>query len=416
MIQPLANPVDIALIGTGNRARTVYLPLFEALKPWVRVVAVCDPVKEHADHAAAKLGVPAFYDVRELVRVRPMEAALVVTPVDGHHALSVFLSSNGVHNLVETSMANMLIQAREMAVAAERHNVVMRIAENFFRFPFDRISKRVMETGVIGPVHRISCFHDHLGYHNNSRWIVYMGAAPTSVQAIEHVMPTPPYVENAQRRHTSETFRARFYWFPGNRLVSDIAANIKGMLGRYPRPGYTEIDGERGAIARWAVKNWQGEGEVRFCSDAALANGSIADVVCPIIHEAEGGFWKKDYVDLPGGRVEWVNQFDPREGLEPGHVYHHRDYYGAAVMDHIVDFARAIRGVAESEYSPEDALAAMEMEVGGRESELAGGKEIALPLSGDLESETLVRDQLRAKHGVDPMDVDAVLGLSFPRP
>ena len=416
MVEPLANPVNIALIGTGNRARTVYLPLFEALKPWVRIVAVCDPVKEHADNAAAALGVPAFYDVRELVRVRPMEAALVVTPIDGHHALSVFLSSNGVHNLVETSMANLLIQAREMVDAAERHGVVMRIAENFFRFPFDRISKKVMDSGVIGPVHRITCFHDHLGYHNNSRWIVYMGSAPESVQAIEHVMPTMPYVENAQRHHQSETFRARFYRFSGNRLVSDIAGNIKGMLGRYPRPGYTEIDGERGAIARWATRNWHGDSEVRICSDEALANGAIADIVCPVIHEADGGFWSRDYVDLPSGRVEWVNPFDPREGLEPGHVYHHRDYYGAAVMDHIVDFARAIRGVAESEYLPQDALAAMEMEVAGRESELLRGAEIAMPLTGDLASEALVRDRLRARHGVDPMDVEAVLGLSFPRP
>ena len=416
MVPPLENPVRVALVGTGNRARTIYLPLFTALAPWVTIAAVCDPVAEHADAAGEALGVPAFHSLPELVAARPMEAALVVTPIDGHHAISCYLSSHGVHNLVETTMANLLAQAVEMRDTARAHGVVMRVAENFFRFPFDRIAKRVVASGEIGDVHRVTSFHDHLGYHNNSRWIVLMGDRPESVQAVRHTMPTLPHDEAPHRHHESETFNARFFRFPGDRLVTDFAANIKGMLGRYPRPGYTEIDGTRGAIARWAVRNWWGEAEVRICSDAALANGAIADIVCPIVHEAEGGFWTRDWVDLPSGRVAWENAFSPRAGLEPGHVYHHRDYYGAAVMDHIVDFARAVRGVASSEYTDDDAVAAMMMEVGSRESVLRDGARLALPLTGDLESETVVRDQLRAKLGVDPMDVEAVIGLSFPRP
>ena len=31
-------PVDIALIGTGNRSQRVYRPLLESLRPWVRLV------------------------------------------------------------------------------------------------------------------------------------------------------------------------------------------------------------------------------------------------------------------------------------------------------------------------------------------------------------------------------------------
>ena len=55
-----ADPLRVALIGTGNRSKTTYRPLFDYLKPWVEIVAVCDPVRESADEFAESIGVPAF--------------------------------------------------------------------------------------------------------------------------------------------------------------------------------------------------------------------------------------------------------------------------------------------------------------------------------------------------------------------
>ena len=48
-------PIRVALVGTGNRSRTVYMPLFEFLKPYFKLVAVCDPVKANCDAAAELL-------------------------------------------------------------------------------------------------------------------------------------------------------------------------------------------------------------------------------------------------------------------------------------------------------------------------------------------------------------------------
>ena len=49
-------PVNIALIGAGNRASTVYAPRWDDLRQWLRPVAVCDPVKAHADAHALEVG------------------------------------------------------------------------------------------------------------------------------------------------------------------------------------------------------------------------------------------------------------------------------------------------------------------------------------------------------------------------
>jgi predicted dehydrogenase len=136
-------PLAIALIGAGNRSSTTYAPIFDFVRPWAQVVAVCDPVKEHADALSDRLDVPAFYSLQELVKARPMEAALVVAPVDIHHGISCYLMQHGIHCHVETSMSSLLAQARDMVETAKNNNVTLRIAENFIRYPFDRIAKKI---------------------------------------------------------------------------------------------------------------------------------------------------------------------------------------------------------------------------------------------------------------------------------
>ena len=204
---------------------------------------------------------------------------------------------------------------------------------------------------------------------------------------------------------------AHFFWFPDDALVIDHAGNIKSMLGRYPRPGYTELAGARGAIVQQAGEGWTGIGEVRACTDEALANGGKHDLAYPIIHLGDGRDWLSSHVDLPTGRIEYKNPFRLGEN-----AYHRRNYYSAAVISHIVDFAETVRGARQSEYSDEDALMSMMMEVATRESSLQEGRCLPLPLEGDLESEATLRAELKELHGVDPLDIEGMLQISHPRP
>ncbi len=407
----LAEPLSVALIGTGNRSTTTYKPLFDYLKPWARIVAVCDPLRESADAFAEEIGVPAFYDLNALIDSRPMEAAFVVSPIPSHHSICCTLLNHGIHVNVETSMCSLLSQAREMVAAARDGGAVLRIAENFFRFPFDRMMKLIAQDGFIGPIKRLTCWHDHTGYHNNSRWIRFFGTHPTAVQAISHVMPTAGHYQLAHRYHESEKYRAHFFFFPEDALVVDHAGNIKSMLGRYPRPGYTELAGARGAIVQQAAAGWTGVGEVRACTEEALASGGRHDLTFPIVHLDDGRDWLSSHVDLPTGRIEYANPF--RLGAK---AYHRRHYYSAAIVSHIVDFADTVRGLRHSEYTDEDALMAMMMEVATRESALQEGRRLTLPLEGELESETAIRADETKRYGVDPLDIEGMLQISYPRP
>lgn len=413
----LSSEMKFALIGTGFRSRTVYRLLFDALRGrGIDIVAVCDPVQESADSFAAGLGVPAYYALSDLVKDRPMEAAIVCTPVELFHAISCYLSSHGIHNLVEAAFAASLHQARNMIETARSNGVVLAVGEQFFRLAYERIAKSIADTGTVGPVNRILSTFSHTGTHNNACWIKFFEAYPVEAQAVAHTIPTQPHRSLAHRLHTEETFHANFFTFPHNRFVADMTSNAKAVLGRHPRPGYIQYEGDRGAIIVRAAGFWNGpyhqsEGEVRFCSDQALETNGIADTVYPIIFTQENEFLRKLHVNLPTGRVEYVNPFY-QPAISPLDAI---DYYHTGTAELILEFARAIRGETTLEYTPEDAYMAMMMNAAARESLHRNGQKVALPLPDDLESEAKVHETLKAKTGIDPMDVDAMLAYVAPR-
>ena len=408
----MPEPIACALIGIGMRARKLYLPLARAVAPWLRFAAVCSPNPQHAGEAATALGVPAFASVNELIRANTVEAALVLSSIESHHAISVALSQAGIHHLIETSMCSLLGQAHAMVAAAEANGVTLLVAENFFRFPFDRLAKQVVQSGTIGPVHRIACHQDQPGFHGHARWIKFFDAHPTAVQAIGHTMPTARHVETERRIHESEAYRAVFMHFPGARLALDTSGNSKGLLGRAARPGYAEIDGERGAIVRAVEGNLGGRAELRVCSDTALARDGKADFTAPFVDVIEDGAWLSSSVALPGGgRTEWTNAHRP--GRIAGDRL--REWDGAAVMQILVQFAEQVRGVRPAEFSAADAVATTEVEAAVRESLLRDGARIALPLgSAELESGHLATAALRRKFGVDPLYGDAMMAVHYP--
>ena len=401
-------PVKVGLIGAGNRSRNHYCKVFEFLTPWIEVVAICDPVKENCDTTANMLNVKAYYDIHRLVKDKPIEAALVVTPVPSHHSISVYLSSHGIHNMCETTWCNTIGQAQDMIQTACKNNVIVRVAENFFRVSIDRFAQKLRESEYIGRIHRIFSYNDHTGYHNNSRWIAFARLHPLWVQSIEHTMPTVSFYSTLQRLHESENLRARYFGFPDNLLVVDSASNIKGFLGRQSRPGHTEWQGECGTLVHRPELT-----ELRYCSharrhqkgDPPSNGGGRADQVYPVEKEmSEDNQWIRTYCETEDSIIEYIN---------PHQLNSERQN---PIADHIIDFALAVRGLRKSEFDEEDAIMSLMMEVGSKESAINEGKRMTLPLKGETEADARTRDSLKREYGVNPMDVEAMLAISYPKP
>ncbi len=423
--EPLAEPVTVAIIGAGNRTSTVYLPLLKWLAPWIRVVAICDPVREHADRFAEQTGARPFYHIRDLVAAKPMQAAVVVVPIEAHHAISVFLSRHGIHHLIETQWTSLYCQAVDMIRQAAANNVITRVAENFQRYPLDRFAQTLHRSGYIGPFRRIFSYNDHTGYHNNSRWITLADSPPRSVRCLTHDMEHPCCFSLPQRRHQIETYQSRFFHFD-NLMVNDISSGHgKGLLGRQARPGYTEFQGPRGTFVVQMVGNkgiYDLRAEIRRVSDARLAphqqatgqmeGGGDADQVTKVQIESVVGKHVRLFADTPDGRIEHRIPFCPNEAGDPEKP----NAWASAVMDHLIDFALSVRGVRGGEFTEQHALQSQMMEMAARESARRDGEKINLPLDGDFEADQIERDRLHKQYGVDPMDVDAMLEIVCPRP
>lgn len=432
-------PVRLALIGAGNRSHNIYKPIFEDLKPWITLCAVCDPVKEHADDLAEALGAKACYDVHDLVACGEAEAAVVVVPIPLHYAYSVYLSRNGIHNLVETTWCSAIVQARGMLREAKENHVVTGVAENFYRYPIDRFAQTLKKDGYIGDIRRIFSYNDHTGYHSNSRWTVFAGEFPEWISAMEHDMSVTPYYESKERYWDHELFRSRFISFPSGLMVIDQAANIKGMLGRQVRPGYTEWQGTRGTLvqqgARYAAPHYQTydnnhrlehgvgvhsdwEAEIRCCdyADSTAFSDDIRPANPNIISRVErfynnNGAYAGVRAALPGRELVYNNPIIMKNSGD-----HYFKEYGVCVAGHLVDFALRIRGLKEQEFNEEHALMSMMMEVAARESVLRGGAHVALPLTEDLESDALELKKLKERYGFDPMDVEAAMAAKLGKP
>ncbi len=421
-----AEPLEVAMIGAGHRSSKIYLPLLDYIKPWVKLTAVCDPVREHADRWAKVSGARAFYSIHELVQARPMEAAIVVTPIESHHSISMYLSQHKVHHHVETSWASMFCQAKQMCAAARAQGVITRVAENFLRLPADRFAQMVARSGYLGQIGRIFCYNEHTGFHNNSRWLAFAGTYPQWVQALEHEMAHPAFYHSPERFKDSESFRARFFHFPNLGVMDMASGHGKGLMGRQSRPGHTEWHGSLGALvyasagATWAEDL---RFELRRMSPAQLApaqqasgqlsEGGRADWVNPVHMQGKVGESVRLWSDTPLGRLEGVIPFCPGSRDEPNQPDIHAAF---PVMDHIIDFVLAVKGLRQSEFTDEDALMSEMMEIGAYESVLQEGRRIKLPLEGDIQADAVIGAQLRSKYGVDPMDVQAMLNISYPKP
>ena len=139
----------IGLGPIGNRHANIYAELDNA-----ELAGVCDVDRERADAAAARLGVRAFYSVRELLDGAELDMASVATGGEeygsDHYKPTVEALEGGLHVLVEKPISNEIGPAEEMVALAREKGLCFGVDLNHRFTPAARLARQWMDDGRVG--------------------------------------------------------------------------------------------------------------------------------------------------------------------------------------------------------------------------------------------------------------------------
>ncbi len=142
----------VCVIGLGPIGN-LHADMYRA-DPLAQLVGVCDMRKDRADAAAARLGVPAFYDVQEMLEALHPDVCSVATggyEYGSEHYLPTMQALEfGCHVLGEKPISNCIREAEEMVAKAREKGVCYGVNLNHRFTPAARLAKKWVEEGRLG--------------------------------------------------------------------------------------------------------------------------------------------------------------------------------------------------------------------------------------------------------------------------
>lgn len=149
--------IKIGAVGIGGIFKGVHAkPLLE--NPDVKIVAVCDVIRERAEKFAKENNIPhVFTDYRELIALPEIDAVDICTPNLFHSEIAVAALRAGKHAFTEKPDAISPAKAREMADAAKESGKVLMAMRNNRFTPAAQFLKKYINAGHMGDVYTGRC-------------------------------------------------------------------------------------------------------------------------------------------------------------------------------------------------------------------------------------------------------------------
>src|ERR1051326_3237684 len=154
----MLNIAVVGLGGIGNNHARCYQKI-----PNVKLVAVCDIIKERADKAAAAYNTKAFYSIQDMLKSGlQIDAASMCTcgKENGgdHYQATIDLLSAGIPTLGEKPISNEIPKAEEMVALAREKRLPYGINLNHRFTPAARRAKEWLDQKRCGEINMINMF------------------------------------------------------------------------------------------------------------------------------------------------------------------------------------------------------------------------------------------------------------------
>lgn len=144
----------IALVGLGNIAQTIHLPILTKL-PDAEIVAVCDVDKAKARFVAEKFSIPRFYgDYEEMLEAEDDTVGIdVCASTFVHKQIAIAALEAKKHIMVEKPLARTEKEATEIVAAAKKHGRQVMVGMNSRFRPDAMILKSFIEGEELGKIY-----------------------------------------------------------------------------------------------------------------------------------------------------------------------------------------------------------------------------------------------------------------------
>jgi predicted dehydrogenase len=407
------NPVRIGVIGCGNIARGLHLPVIAALSDYLELVAVCDQNESLARETAATYGVAHCTRAEDLLAqdlaVCDLEAVAILTYASNHHGVGRMAAQAGKHMVVEKPIAITLPCADVLLRACEQAGVLLQVMENYPFMPDDALVNRLARSGALGEIAAVYVCDDlngmslDIGVHRFAQVRAPVAAEPRRVTADLRRSPFGRPEPEVNERSFGDPLSD--YW---GRALVEFANGALGVCECFPlgraapvwAPDYRRVLGTEGVLTdslwpnifpplpsgevhlhRWERGSWREIPIERITAQGALEQ-LVARTHPPVI-------WENPFRDcrFRSLGVEWASP----ASLEMWLIAEAELYAG---------FARAIREGAALPYPGALGRLDLEMCIATYESARRGGP-VDLPLREITPHEEAIHQAYRERYGRD---------------
>ena len=153
--------INVACIGPGGSKGGFRQGLGDtrnmSRKPGVKVIAVCDVDRTHADEGAKVFGADcrAYYDYREVLDRRDVDAVVIGTPDHWHAVIAIAAMKAGKDVYCEKPLTLTVQEGRKISDTAQRRNKVFQTGSQQRSDARFRLACELVRNGRIGKIHKV---------------------------------------------------------------------------------------------------------------------------------------------------------------------------------------------------------------------------------------------------------------------
>ncbi len=182
----------IGVVGLGRRGQE-HLETLAVLTDRFELAGVCDVSDALAQQTAVAAGVKGYSDLKTFFADSNLDVVVIASSRDTHHTVAKAAGDHRVNMLIETPLAQTRRLMDLICETVDKSGVKAEVGEQMWRRPPDRMTKMVIDAGLIGKVLRTSSYYDDAGdnsvYHTMSRMRVFVGSDVVQARGFTRVWP-----------------------------------------------------------------------------------------------------------------------------------------------------------------------------------------------------------------------------------